>query len=204
MIVLAGYMLEWLRGRREKREDRDAVHPIRQWMEEYQESFAQLSRSFCMVPQPVEGLVRGERLLQTRLTENRMAAAGQIQEMRPDSDGAMERIYGIKEDQNLEQEIGKRLRLMGVQVNKVFFYGPKGKKQQIYLMMHTRRKICVPVKKIAAVLSELLECELMPDRDSRTFVGQERITVLFVEAAAYNVLYGVPESHQAGRGSIGR
>ena len=43
----------------------------------------------------------------------------------------MESIYGAKEDQNLEQEIGKRLRLMGVQVNKVFCYGPKGKKQQI-------------------------------------------------------------------------
>lgn len=111
MIVLAGYMLEWLRGRREKREDRDAVHPIRQWMEEYQESFAQLSRSFCMVPQPVEGLDRGERLLQTRLTENRMAAAGQIQEMSRILTGAMERIYGTKEDQNLEQEIGKRHRL---------------------------------------------------------------------------------------------
>lgn len=76
--------------------------------------------------------------------------------------------------------------------------GPKGKKQQIYLMMHTRRKICVPVKKIAAVLSELLECELMPDRDSRTFVGQERITVLFVEAAAYNVLYGVRKATRQG------
>lgn len=203
VIVLAGYMLEWLRGRREKREDRDAVHPIRQWMEEYQESFAQLSRSFCMVPQPVEGLDRGERLLQTRLTENRMAAAGQIQEMSRILTGAMERIYGTKEDQNLEQEIGKRLRLMGVQVNKVFFYGPKGKKQQIYLMMHTRRKICVPVKKIAAVLSELLECELMPDRDSRTFVGQERITVLFVEAAAYNVLYGVRKATRQGEAVSG-
>ena len=92
---------------------------------------------------------------------------------------------------------------MGVQVNKVFFYGPKGKKQQIYLMMHTRRKICVPVKKIAAVLSELLECELMPDRDSRTFVGQERITVLFVEAAAYNVLYGVRKATRQGEAVSG-
>ena len=126
-IVLGGYMLEWLRGRREKREDRDAVHPIRQWMEEYQESFAQLSRSFCMVPQPVEGLDRGERLLQTRLTENRMAAAGQIQEMSRILTGAMERIYGTKEDQNLEQEIGKRLRLMGVQVNKVFLWAERKK-----------------------------------------------------------------------------
>lgn len=80
-----------------------------------------------MTPQPVEGLDRGERLLQLRLAENRMAAAGQIQEMSQILEGAMERIYGTQEDGKLEQEIGRRMKLMGVQVEKVFFYGPKGK-----------------------------------------------------------------------------
>lgn len=64
--------------------------------------------------------------------------------------------------------------------------------------MKTRKKICVPVKKVAGVLSELLDCEMMPDRDSRTFVGQERITVLFVEGTAYNVLYGVRKAVKKG------
>lgn len=151
-----------------------------------------------MTPQPVEGLDRGERLLQLRLAENRMAAAGQIQEMSQILEGAMERIYGTQEDGKLEQEIGRRMKLMGVQVEKVFFYGPRGKKRQIYLVMKTRKKICVPVKKVAGVLSELLDCEMMPDRDSRTFVGQERITVLFVEGTAYNVLYGVRKAVKKG------
>lgn len=113
-------------------------------------------------------------------------------------EGAMERIYGTQEDGKLEQEIGRRMKLMGVQVEKVFFYGPRGKKRQIYLVMKTRKKICVPVKKVAGVLSELLDCEMMPDRDSRTFVGQERITVLFVEGTAYNVLYGVRKAVKKG------
>lgn len=51
---------------------------------------------------------------------------------------------------------------------------------------------------MAGVLSELLDCEMMPDRDSRTFVGQERITVLFVEGTAYNVLYGVRKAVKKG------
>ena len=157
-----------------------------------------------MTPQPVEGLDRGERLLQLRLAENRMAAAGQIQEMSQILEGAMERIYGTQEDGKLEQEIGRRMKLMGVQVEKVFFYGPRGKKRQIYLVMKTRKKICVPVKKVAGVLSELLDCEMMPDRDSRTFVGQERITVLFVEGTAYNVLYGVRKAVKKRRGGVGR
>lgn len=190
-IVMAGYIKEWLAGRKKNTEEKETVHPVRQWIEDYQESFAQLSRSFCMVPQTVEGLNRGERILQDRLTESRMAAAGQIKEMSQILTGAMERIYGTREDERLEQEIGNRLRMMGVQVHKVFLYGPQGKKRQVYVTMRTKRKICVPVKKIAAVLTDLMDCEMMPDRDSRSFVSQEKVTVLFVEGMAYNALYGV-------------
>lgn len=190
IIVLAGYGLEWIKVRKEGTET-DLCHPVRQWMDEYQESFAQLSRSFCMVPQLADGQSRGERIMQNRLSESRMAAAGQLKEMSQILVGTMERIYSTREDENMEQEVGSRLRLIGIRVHKVFFYGPKGKKCQVYITMNTRRKICVPVKKIASVLSEVMECEMMPARDSRSFVSQERVTVLFVEGTAYNVLYGV-------------
>ncbi|MCD8363282.1 MAG: SpoIIE family protein phosphatase [Lachnospiraceae bacterium] len=202
-IVLLGYVREWLGTRGSRTEEREAVHPIRQWIEECQESFDQLSRSFSLEPQPAEGLDRGEKLLQNRLQESRLAAAGQIHEMSQILTGAMERIYGTREDEELEQEIGKRLRLVGVQVQKVFFYGPRGRKRQVYVTMQTRRKICVPVRKVADVLTELLDCEMMAARDSRTFVGQERITVLFVEGTAYNVLYGVQKSVRQGESVSG-
>lgn len=204
LIVLSGYAWEWFRDRKkEECTDLLTLHPVRKWIEEYQESFSMLSRSFCMMPQTAEGLNRGELLLQTRLAENRAAAAGQIQEMSQILTGAMERIYGTKEDQSLEQEIGGRLRLLGIRVEHVFLYGPNGKKRQVYVMMHTRKKMCVPVKKVAGILSELLECEMMPDRDSRTFVGQEPVTVLFVEAASYNVLYGVRKTTRSGEAVSG-
>ena len=92
VIVLLGYVREWFGSGRNLPEEKELLHPVRQWMKEYQESFLQLSRSFCMTPQPVEGLDRGERLLQLRLAENRMAAAGQIQEMRQIVEGAKDRI----------------------------------------------------------------------------------------------------------------
>ncbi|MDO4262187.1 MAG: SpoIIE family protein phosphatase [Eubacteriales bacterium] len=202
-IVLLGYGMEWLGSRRRTGDEPEPVHPVRQWMEEYQESFAQLSRSFCMAPQTVTGMDRGEMILQNRLAENRVAAAGQIREMGRILEGAMERIYGTKENAELEAEIGKRLRLMGVQLSQVFFYGPGGRRRQIYITMKTRRKICVPVKKIASVLSELTGCEMMPARDSRSFVSQERITVLFVEGTAYNVLYGVKKATKQGEAVSG-
>ena len=190
-VVLAGYIWEWLFERRKSFPDSEAAHPVRQWMQEYQESFSQLSRSFCMVPQFADCGTRGERIMQERLMESRLAAAGQLQEMSQILVGTMERIYSTREDTGLEQDIGKRLRLMGVQVHKVFFYNPQGRKRQVYVTMNTRRKICVPSKKIAAALSELMECEMMPARDSRSFVSQDRVTILFVEGVAYNVLYGV-------------
>lgn len=99
--------------------------------EEYQESFAQLSRSFCMTPQMTPVTDRGELLFQRRLAENRIAAAGQIREMGSILEGAMERIYGTKEDVPLEQEIGKRLRFMGITLIQVFFYSPGGRKRQV-------------------------------------------------------------------------
>ncbi|MBS6396389.1 MAG: SpoIIE family protein phosphatase [Clostridiales bacterium] len=193
-VVLMGYAWEWIRDRNKRTDEKEVVHPIRQWMDEYQESFAQLSRSFCMVPQVAEGQSRGDRIMQNRLMENRMAAAGQLREMSQILVGTMERIYSTREDEGLEQEIGNRLRLLGIQVHKAFFYGPKGKKRQVYITMRTRRKICVPVKKIAATLSDLMECEMTPARDSRSFVSQERVTVLFVEGTAYNVLYGMKKA----------
>lgn len=190
-VVLAGYLWEWVYERKKGFQDLETAHPVRQWMQEYQESFSQLSRSFCMIPQFADCASRGERIMQERLMESRLAAAGQLQEMSQILVGTMERIYSTREDSGLEQEIGKRLRLMGVQVHKVFFYNSRGRKRQIYMTMNTRRKICVPTKKIAAALSELMECEMMAARDSRSFISQERVTVLFVEGVAYNVLYGV-------------
>lgn len=190
-IVLVGYLWEFFSARQKKTNPTEILHPIRQWMEDYQESFSQLSRSFCMVPQLADGQTRGDRIMQNRLTESRLAAAGQLREMSQILVGTMERIYSTREDKSLEQEIGTRLKLLGIQVQKVFFYAPQGKKCQIYITMNTKRKVCVPVKKIAAIVSEVLECEMMAARDSRSFVSQDQVTILFVEGTAYNVLYGV-------------
>ncbi len=197
-IVLAGYVIEWIRMLPGEQNDAENVHPVRQWMEDYQESFMQLSRSFCMVSQPAVCLDRGERILQERLRENRMAAAGQLKEMSGILAGAMEKIYNTREDENFRQEIEKKLRLLGVQIHQVFFYDSQEKRCQVYLTMKTRRKICVSTKKIAVVLSDLMGREMMPARDSRSFVSQDKVTVLFVEGTAYNILYGIQKETRRG------
>lgn len=194
IIVICGYFWEWIHLDKKQRKDVPIVHPIQEWMQAYQESFSQLSRSFAMVPQTVEGVGRNDRIWQNRLSESRIAAAGQLQEMSDILVGAMERVYSTKEDRCLEQDVGSCLRTMGIQVQKVFFYGTKGKHPQLYVTMRSKRKSCISVKKISDVLSELLDCEMMPARDSRSFLNQEWTTILFVEGTAYQVLYGVKKS----------
>lgn len=76
LIVLAGYGWEWIRSHKREDSEQEPVHPVRQWIEEYQESFAQLSRSFCMTPQMTPVTDRGELLFQRRLAENRIAEPG--------------------------------------------------------------------------------------------------------------------------------
>ena len=60
--------------------------------------------------------------------------------------------------------------------------------------MNTRRRKCVAVKDIAAALTRLMKKAMMPARDSRAFVGSEKVTVLFVERTNFQVLYGVEKA----------
>ena len=50
------------------------------------------------------------------------------------------------------------------------------------------------VKDISAALTKLMKKAMMPARDSRAFVGGERVTVLFVERTNFQVLYGVEKA----------
>lgn len=199
-VVLIGYLIEWIRisGSRADTEEMTPPHPVRDWIAQSQESFFQLSRSLSMVPAMAGGASRDDRILHGRLAQNRIAAAGQIQEMGQILAGSMERIYSTREDAGLEQEMAKKLRFLGLQLYQAFFYSPQGKSRQVYLTMRAKRKICVPVKKIAGVLSDLVGYEMVAARDSRNIISQEKVTVLFVEAPAYNVLYGVKKEVRPG------
>lgn len=193
----------WIRSHKREDSEQEPVHPAptmdRRVSGEFCSAFPQLLHDT-----PDDAGDRQRRVIVSAEAGRKPdRAAGQIREMGSILEGAMERIYGTKEDVPLEQEIGKRLRFMGITLIQVFFYSPGGRKRQVYVTMHTKRKICVPVKKVAAVLSELTDCEMMPARDSRTFVSQEKVTVLFVEATAYQVLYGIKKVTKPGEAVSG-
>lgn len=62
------------------------------------------------------------------------------------------------------------------------------------MTISTRRRQCVAVKDVAMAVSQILNKPMMPARDSRSFVGGEKITVLFLERTNFEVLYGVKKA----------
>ncbi len=103
----------------------------------------------------------------------------------------VEHVWDTQTDENLELHLKKKLRSMGLSVHGVLVYRQENKRQEVYLTVNTRRRRCVAVKEVAAALSGLMKKSMMPARDSRAFVGSERMTVQFVERTNFQVLYGI-------------
>ena len=106
----------------------------------------------------------------------------------------VEHAWDTHSDEELEEHLRKKLRAMGLSVHAVLVYCEEHRRQEVYLTMSTRRRRCVAVKDIAAALTKLMKKAMMPARDSRAFVGGERVTVLFVERTNFQVLYGVEKA----------
>ena len=137
---------------------------------------------------------KAELLWNTRLSENREAMAVQLTEMAQIMTDTVEHAWDTKSDEELEEHLKKRLKAMGLLVQSVLVYCEEHRRQEVYLTMSTRRRRCVAVKDIAAALTKLMGKAMMPSRDSRAFVGNEKVTVLFVERTNFQVLYGAEKA----------
>ena len=208
LTIICGSMMEWLLAPLPQEEEEDRpVHPVRSRVQEYEEAFRSLARSFSGFPaakEPAEEEVSGEsvldttakmeRLWNTRLMENRAAVAVQLNEMAQIMADTVEHVWDTRTDEDLETHLKKKLKAMGLMVHSVLVYSQENKRQEVYLTLNTRRRRCVAVKEVAAALSHLMKKAMMPARDSRAFVGSERVTILFVERTNFQVLYGIEKA----------
>ena len=207
LTVICGSMMEWLLTPLPIEED-GPVHPARERVREYETAFRSLADSFSgssiTKEMTVEGSGGGAAVLDmpskvdllwnTRLQENRAAVAVQLHEMAQIMTDTVEHAWDTRTDEGLEAHLKKRLRTMGLSVHGVLVYQQESKRQEVYLTVNTRRRRCVAVKEVAAVLSKLMKKSMMPAKDSRAFVGSERITLQFVERTNFEVLYGIEKA----------
>ncbi len=214
LTIICGSMMEWLLKPVpvEELEEEEMMHPARGRIQEYQEAFRNLARSFASAPvggqnedaglevtglefaadvAALEPSAKADRIWSRRLMENRSAVAVQLNEMAQIMADTVEHVWDTQKDTSLETYLKKKLKPMGLAVHSVLVYSQENKRQEVYLTLNTRRRRCVAVKEVAAVLSKWMEKSMMPARDSRAFVGSERTTFLFVERTNFQVLYGV-------------
>lgn len=207
LTVICGSMMEWLLTPLPIEEEDKPPHPGRERVREYESAFRSLAESFSEPPSFGEPQADGaggaavldmpskmDLLWNTRLKENRAAVAVQLNEMARIMTDTVEHIWDTRTDGDLELHLKKKLRSMGLCVHGVLVYCQENKRQEVYLTANTRRKRCVSVKEVAAVLSGLMKKSMMPAHDSRAFVGSERMTIQFVERTHFRVLYGIEKA----------
>lgn len=201
LTVICGSIMEWLLTPLPEEEEDKPLHPARERVREYETAFRSLADSFSgpasQAGMTAEGVAvldmpsKMDLLWNTRLKENRAAVAVQLNEMAQIMTDTVEHVWDTQTDENLELHLKKKLRSMGLSVHGVLVYRQENKRQEVYLTVNTRRRRCVAVKEVAAALSGLMKKSMMPARDSRAFVGSERMTVQFVERTNFQVLYGI-------------
>ena len=207
LTVICGSMMEWLLTPLPMEEEDGPLHPARVRVREYESAFHSLADSFSGRSLSKEMMVEGadgaavldmpskmNLLFHTKLEENRAAVAVQLNEMAQIMTDTIEYAWDTQTDESLETRLKKKLRSMGLSVYGVLVYQQENKRQEVYLMVNTRRRRCVAVKDVASVLSKMMKKSMMPARDSRAFVGSERITVQFVLSTNFEVLYGIEKA----------
>ncbi len=204
LTVICGSIMEWLLTPLPMEEEDKPIHPARERVREYEMAFKSLADSFSgtSVPGGITAEVAAvldmpsklDLLWNTRLKENRAAVAVQLNEMAQIMTDTVEHVWDTRTDESLELHLKKKLRAMGLSVHGVLVYCQENKRQEVYLTVNTRRRRCVAVKEVAAALSGLMKKSMMPAKDSRAFVGSERMTIQFVERTNFQVLYGIEKA----------
>ena len=206
LTILCGGMVEWLLAPLPNQEEDEnlILHPVRERIREYELAFQTLAGSFSQ-PQRFSGGGTGQQaamdtidkielLWNNRMEENREAVSQQLLEMAHIMGDTAEHVWELRTDEGSEEVLRKKLRGMGLQVHAALVYEEDNRKKEVYLTLSTRRRKCVAVKDVAAVVSKIMGRSMMPARDSRSFVSGERATVLFLERTNFEILYGVKKA----------
>ena len=135
---------------------------------------------------------RQKLLWDNRMIENRLAVAGQLQEMSRIMDMVAEDLYDISPAEPvLMEKLQKLLRKRHIVVKQVWVMDKVEGRRQIFLTMRARSGQCVSVNEVAQLLSGEFETPMAAAGGGRRIVNGEFHTVHFVEDVSYQMLYGV-------------
>lgn len=134
-----------------------------------------------------------------KLCENRLAIAGQLNEMAHILYGVAKDTYEIQEGSvSLEEKIAKELKTMHIKVQGIDIIERSDKGMEIYASICSKRNRCVMTKDVAAVISKVCGKKMIASKDSKVVVYKDFSPVMFVEDVNFKVLYGVSRRVKTG------
>lgn len=127
-----------------------------------------------------------------RLLENREVIAQQLDAMAYImQDCANEDRLLDGEEKKKLAEIRYRARECGILAEEVHLYQKNDGHLKALLRIRSRWGNCVAMKELTKVMAQVLDLNLKPHKDTKTFVGKDAAEVIFEEEPAFHAVYGV-------------
>ncbi|MBQ2800044.1 MAG: SpoIIE family protein phosphatase [Lachnospiraceae bacterium] len=134
-----------------------------------------------------------------KLCENRLAIAGQLNEMAHILSGVAKDAYEIQEGSvSLEERISKELKSMHIRVQGIDIIERPDKGMEVYASICSKRNRCIMTKDVAAAVSKVCGKKMIASRDSKVVVYKDFSPVMLVEDVNFKVLYGVSRRVKTG------
>ncbi|MCI5649283.1 MAG: SpoIIE family protein phosphatase [Fusicatenibacter sp.] len=128
----------------------------------------------------------------SRMAENRIAVAEQLNEMAGIMNQAARDLYSLNSlPDELSEKIRSRMKKNGVLVQKVWMQELPREHLKIFVTMRAGKHCKMTLRQAAGILSELCGTRLVAVREDSLVLSSEFSTILFCEDVNFQVLYGV-------------
>lgn len=134
-----------------------------------------------------------------KLCENRLAIAGQLNEMAHIISDVAKDTYQVQElTVTMEEKVIKALKGMHIKIRGLEIIERPEKGMEVYANICSKKNKCIMTKDVAMVISSVCGKKMVASKDSKVVVYKEYSPVAFVEDVNFKVLYGVSRRVKTG------
>ena len=134
-----------------------------------------------------------------KLCENRLAIAGQLNEMAHIISDVAKDTYQVQElTQTMEDKLKNKLKGMHIRVQGIEIIERPQRGLEVYAKIASKKNKCIMTKDVAALISEACGKKMVASKDSKVVVYKEYSPVLFVEDVNFKVMYGAARRVKTG------
>lgn len=134
-----------------------------------------------------------------RLLENREVIAQQLDAMAfIMQDCANEAKILDGEEKNRLAQVRYRAKELGITVEEIHLYEKCDSHKQMHMRVRSRWGNCIAVKGLTKEISSILELNMQPHKEDRTFIGKESMELIYEEEPPFYTIFGVAKETKDG------